>query len=297
MIKIELFQLEYVVALSKYLHFTKAAEEINVSQPTLSHGIKKLEEELEVQLFIRSTRSILLTTAGKEFLIFAKKVLTEVQNAKYAMSSHANLNKGSIRIGAIPTVSYLGITSIIASFQRSYPGINMDIIEEDSNVLVNKMHSLDLDVAFISQNNSQVYDFKTYPLIKDKLVLLVERNHKIAAKNRINLSDIADEKFLIVTGLKNDFIKCCHLVNFEPNIILTSGQSLTINLLLEEGLGIVPCTLRVAKYLLSSNTRIVDFTPTINRTTYLAVANNNNVIISELFKKFALEKIRENMLY
>jgi LysR family transcriptional activator of glutamate synthase operon len=287
----EMYQLEYVLALEKYMHFSRASEMINVSQPTLSHGIKKLEQELGIDLFIRSTRSVQLTAAGEEFVVYAKRILSEINNAKNAMSAHTNLNKGNIRIGAIPTICYLGITSIISAFQKAYPGINMEIFEEDSSDLLKKISKSELDVAFINSANISEDGFDIYPLINDKMVLLLSINHGLAKKNRVDLSKLAKEKFLIVTGLKDDFIEACRLADFEPDIVLSSIQSPTIKELVEQGLGIAPFTSRVASALLNANMKIVHFTPVIKRKIALAVVKNNNTITTKAFSDFVLKNV------
>ena len=104
----ELYQLEYVLALANYQNFSKAAGEINVSQSALSHGIKKLEKQLGVELFVRNKKSVALTEAGEEFVIYAQRILDEVKKAQNAMLEHAKSLKGTIKIGAIPAITYQG---------------------------------------------------------------------------------------------------------------------------------------------------------------------------------------------
>jgi len=288
----EIHQLEYVLALQKYMQFSLAAEEINISQPTLSHGIKKLEQELGVSLFTRNTRNVQLTPAGEEFVVYAKRILSEIDKAKNAMLAHANLDKGNIKVGAIPTITYLGITSVIAAFQKTYPGINMEISEEDTDVLIKKIHASELDAAFLNSTNISHDELEFHPLINDKLVLLVSASHDLARQKNVNLADLSAEKFMVVTGLRNDFVNSCRLAGFEPNIVLVSIQALTVKELVEEGLGIAPFTSRIAKSFLSPRTTIVNFIPEIKRTIALAVAKHNKMITTQAFKDFILKNFR-----
>ncbi|MCR4442840.1 MAG: LysR family transcriptional regulator [Peptococcaceae bacterium] len=289
----EIHQLEYVLALQKYMQFSLAAEEINISQPTLSHGIKKLEQELGVNLFTRNTRNVQLTPAGEEFVVYAKRILSEIDKAKNAMLAHANLDKGNIKVGAIPTITYLGITSVIAAFQKTYPGINMEISEEDTDVLIKKMHASELDAAFLNSTNISHDELEFYPLINDKLVLLVSASHELARQKNVNLADLSAEKFMVVTGLRNDFVNSCRLAGFEPNIVLVSIQALTVKELVEEGLGIAPFTTRIAEFFSSPRTAIVNFTPEIKRTIALTVAKHNKTITTQAFKDFILKNFRK----
>ncbi len=166
----EFHQLEYFLALEKYLSFSEAAESICISQPTLSYQIKKLEKELGTELFIRSTRNVQLTPAGAEFLKYAKRILLDIQTSKSVMLDHTNLTKGSIRIGALRLITNLGITSIIADFIKKYPGIKIQIHQGNTDVLLTKMHRGEIDVAFITTPFKFDHEFTFYPLIKDKKV-------------------------------------------------------------------------------------------------------------------------------
>jgi LysR family hydrogen peroxide-inducible transcriptional activator len=119
----EIHQLSYVLAISKYSSFSVAAEHENISQPTLSQQIKKLEKELGVDLFIRNTHSVRLTNAGEEFIAYANRILSEMNKAQNAMLEFTHLNKGIINIGVLPIISFLGLTHMIADFHNIYPAL------------------------------------------------------------------------------------------------------------------------------------------------------------------------------
>lgn len=289
----ELHQLEYVVAVHKYRQFSQASEAINISQPTLSYGIKSLEKELGIDLFVRTTRSVQLTTAGEEFVVYAQRILSDVKNARNAMQAHRDLCKGNLKVGAIPSIFYWGVTPVLASFQKAYPGINMEIREEDTGILLKKMSSGELDAAFINSCHVPEQEMEYYPLIEDKMVMFISKTHRLAKTSSVELADLAEERFLLVSGLKNDFIKQCRLLGFEPNISMVSIQALTVKGLVEEGLGIAPFTSHIATSLCDEKTTAIDFTPVIKRTTALAVAKNNNMITTRTFRDFILKNIKQ----
>jgi DNA-binding transcriptional LysR family regulator len=293
----ELHQLEYVVALDKYKQFSLASEKINISQPSMSYGIKALEQELGVVLFARTTRSLQLTEAGKEFLIYASNILTEVQNVKNAMQNHQKLYIGNIRLGSIPSISCWDIISVIISFQKVHPGIHVDINEENSDTLIKKIVSSELDMAFLSLAEPLNEQTACIPIGYDHLVLLVHRSHWLANHRQItHLSDLAEEKFLVVTGLKKDFTAHCRLTGFEPYIAFTSNHKDSVKKHVEENVGIAPFTATVAKEMQNDQTVIVEFTPFIKRTLVLAMAKKNNSLIIKVFKEFFLEHFTNKSL-
>lgn len=270
----ELYQLRYVLALANYQNFSKAAKEINVSQSAFSHGIKKLEEQLGVQLFVRNKKSVTLTEAGKDFVVYAQRILTEVKKAQNAMLEHSNLIKGTIKIGAIPAITYQGITAILSAFQSRYPDINLEIIEDKSSAQVKKFEAKELNAIIVNELTDK-YKALSYPLIKDKMVFLVSKSHWMAAKECVALADLVAENFVTVTPFRRDFTRLCLSLGFKPSIIAVSPQSIAIKKFVEQNLGIAPCTSYVATSLLSPKTKIVNFTPLIERTTYLIIEDNS----------------------
>jgi len=288
----EIHQLEYVLALERYKHFSLAAEEINVSQPTLSHQIKKLEDELGVELFVRTTRSVKLTPAGEDFMIYAKRILSDVQNAKLAMQEHTHLQKGSIKIGATANITYLGITSLIAEFQKMYPGISIKLYEDITDNLIKRMHTHEIDVAFIHSINDEQQIADIYPLIHDRIVLFVSRSHALADRESVDLSELATEKFVMYKmsgGIRKELIQYCRDAGFEPDIIFESSHVETMKGLVEEGVGVLLSSNIVASCILDAKTAIVNLTPSIKRITSLAVSKNSNLLTTQAFRDFILK--------
>lgn len=136
----EIHQLEYFLAVSTCMSFSTASMEINVSQSTLSHQIRKLEDELGVKLFIREPRSVRLSPAGEEFLEHTRKILAAIKTSQEAMQQYTNYIKGHLSIGAIPTIAYLGFNRIITKFIQSYPGISVEIHEANTDDLLQWMY-------------------------------------------------------------------------------------------------------------------------------------------------------------
>ena len=98
----EIHQLEYMVAVAKFQSFTRAAAEINISQSSLSQQIRKLEEELGIKLFDRTTRTVRLTNAGSAFLAHAQQILLEINKSKSTIQQYLSVSRGQIKLGLCP---------------------------------------------------------------------------------------------------------------------------------------------------------------------------------------------------
>ena len=287
----EIHQLEYVVAVDRYKHFSLAAEQINVSQPTLSHQIKKLEIELGVELFIRTTRSIQVTAAGKTFIEYAKRILRDIEQAKFAMAEYVNVNFGTIRIGAVPNMTSLGITSLVIQFKKEFPNINMTLYEDNSESLLKKVKNHEIDVAFINTSTSIEEVDEYYPLIQDQFILFLSKQHARSSYKQIDLASLSQEKFILFKmgpALRNQFVTLCKEAGFTPNIIFESSHMDTMKGLVEEGLGILLSSRIAASSMLSDQTAIVELKPTMNRYTGLVISQNSHLLCTKTFRDFIL---------
>ncbi|WP_102348823.1 LysR family transcriptional regulator [Bacillus sp. Marseille-P3661] len=285
----EIHQLEYVLALEKHMHFSKAANEIAVSQANLSQQIKKLENELGITLFTRNNRSIKITKAGEEFIQYAKKIVFEIKKAQVAMLEHTNLSKGSVKIGANKSIIYLGIASIIAKFQKLYPGLAIEIYEANSPELVKKLHNSEIDVAFITVSDSLQEDYEFSPLLEERLGLLTSITHHLATKDVVNIGELSEESFLVIKSSNNhnSLIQLCQSYGYEPKIILAGTQIETLKGLIEEDIGISLFSSNIAKKLLSSKTSFINLEPHL-KTMYGLATPKHASISTKAFRDFVL---------
>lgn len=145
----QLHQLRYIVKVSELGKFSLAAKELFVTQPTLSQQIINLEKEIGVKLFVRQSKNVQLTPAGKEFVVRAKRILTQVDNLFDLMSNYSTLETGNISVGIMWSASYLGITKIIEEFSVLYPKVNVEIVVDGSQILPQKLKDGEIDVVFM----------------------------------------------------------------------------------------------------------------------------------------------------
>src|SRR5215510_10652648 len=132
----ELHQLTYFESVSRHLHFTRAAEELHVAQPSVSQQIRKLEHELGTPLFHRMKRHVALTEAGQTFLPHARAVLQRLEEARVEVQELSGMRKGTLAVGAPPSAGTHLFPRALAAYSRKHPGITLTFREGGSRTLV-----------------------------------------------------------------------------------------------------------------------------------------------------------------
>lgn len=180
--------LEYFIAVAEELHFTRAAERLGITQPTLSHQIRLLEQELGTPLFQRTGKKNYLTQAGEILLEHARRAVYELEQAKRQIKLLSGLQQGHLRIGC--SGNHL-LESKLISFHRQYPGIGLTVLElateETYNGLMN--NQLDLGVVFLPLQDEQIV---TQPLYDEELVLVVSDRHPFARMAEVPVGQLAE---------------------------------------------------------------------------------------------------------
>lgn len=186
-------QLETFLAIIEYKNYSKAAEFLNVTQPTVTARIKNLENELNCKLFDREGKNVTLSTEGKVFVEYATGILTYMKHSKEAATAS---KFPSIKIGIAPGFSYSLITKLIRSI-ISIDHLSITIIEGENSVRLNEqILSGELDLVFtrnaVSHNPNIVSEF----LLDDKIILVCGKNHRLAKKDKLTLNDLQDETLI-----------------------------------------------------------------------------------------------------
>lgn len=287
---ITLDQIKYFLAIDTYKSFSLAAQELCISQSSLSKQIKALEHELDTLLFNRTTRSINLTDAGKEFLIHSKKIIEEYDNTINSMKKYSTSKHPTIKIGTIPVISQYGIISSIASFKTIYPNINIDVIEGERVDIIDMLDKGDIDFAFLRDFHIDKDKFKIHPLINDELVIITSKDHPFSNKKYINLEDTINEKFIMLSsnsGLDKFCIEECKKFNVTPNIIYSINKIETILGLVSENFGISLLMKRVISSFNKDNVSINLLKKPITNSLSLLYKKDKKLSNNEiLFKEF-----------
>lgn len=237
----EIRQLEYFVSVVETSSFTRAAEKQYVSQPCITHSIRKLEEDLGIDLFDRSQKKAQLTDEGKLFYTRACKLLHDLQDTMTEMSDLRNLARGTIKLAIPPMIGSCLFPYLFTSFQTQYPHLTLNVYEEGSfaaNRLI-EQEELDLGIIILPEENHGTLE--TVRLTQQEILLTVSRTHPLAKKKSVTFADLRQEKFIL---LKNNFfqrhavLKRCQEEGLEPTIVFNSGQIETVKSLVAHGVGI-----------------------------------------------------------
>ncbi|AGH80175.1 LysR family transcriptional regulator [Psychromonas sp. CNPT3] len=189
--------LEYLIALEELKHFRKAAEKCFVSQPTLSGQIRKLEEELNVQLMERSSRKVIFTQAGLDIVAKAKNILVEAKSLREIAKSHNQPMHGQLHIGLIPTVAPYLLPLIIPSIRKEFPDLEVFLHENQTKVLLKQLESGELDCLMLALL-PDMQAFHNYPLYVEPLELALSETHQWANEHQIDIKKLSGERVLML---------------------------------------------------------------------------------------------------
>ncbi|MFS2221803.1 DNA-binding transcriptional regulator OxyR [Pantoea sp. B65] len=201
--------LEYLVALAEYRHFQRAAEACNVSQPTLSTQLRKLENELGLLLLERTTRKVHFTQIGLQLVEQTRTVLREISVLKNIAHTGQKSTADTLNIGIIPTLAPYLFDQIHAYFSESFPKMQLEIYEADAERLVSMLKSEEIECAIVADS----YNLENYvelPLFEEPLVLGVHPDHPFARLDEISMEQLKDSTMLMLdknNGLHDQILK------------------------------------------------------------------------------------------
>jgi len=193
----ELRHLRYFVALAEHLSFTRAAERVHVSQSTLSHQIRQLEDELGHPLFERLGKRIVLTSAGETFLAYAARALREVDHGLSDLMRVGNELSGEVRIGATGTFNISFVPEGLAVFLGSNPTVKATVEELPADDIAQKLidGSLDVGIAYQPSDSARLW-FE--PLYTEQMVLVVSPNHPLAHRKRVRMVELHRQSLVML---------------------------------------------------------------------------------------------------
>lgn len=237
----ELRQIEYFCMVAKQHSFTRAAEQLHISQPSITQAIRKLEEEIDVQLFDRSKKKAVLTVEGQAFLPRMEKVLDECQQAVQEAKDFKTCRKGTIKLGVPPMIESYLFPDIFYCFKQAYPGLQLNAFEETSSLdAADKLEKDELDLAIIIlPENTE--NLNTLVITQEQLVLCTHPNHPLRLQETVRFDQLKNEQFILLKerSYQHQVVTSrCLRQYFMPNTILSSNQIKTIKSLIANGSGI-----------------------------------------------------------
>ncbi len=196
MLNMELRHLEYFVAVAEERHFTRAAERLMVSQSGLSASVRSLERELRAPLFVRSTRSVELTDAGRALLTEAGRTLAAVRAAREAVAAVQGLLRGTLSVGTEQCLPGVHVPQLLARFRSAHPGVEIRLRQAGSAGLEQDVRDGRLDVAFVAPAGPVPDGVRLLPLTDEPMVLLCGPGHPFAGERTLPWEKLAGAAFV-----------------------------------------------------------------------------------------------------
>jgi LysR family transcriptional regulator, hydrogen peroxide-inducible genes activator len=197
---LNLQELKYFVAVADHRHFGRAAEACNVSQPTLSSQLRKLEDHLGVVLFERTNKRVALTPMGKRLLVHAREALRETELLESTAKAAGDPLAGPLKLGIIPTVAPYLMPLILGPLWESCPGMSIELWEDLTGPLLSLLSAQKLDAAIIATDLRPGTDLTEIPLYTEPFLAALPENHQLATKNRVSAKELAQDLLALAEG-------------------------------------------------------------------------------------------------
>jgi DNA-binding transcriptional LysR family regulator len=192
----ELRQLEHFVAVATERHFTRAAELLQISQSGLSASIRSLETELGASLFVRSTRRVELTAAGAALLEESHRTLASAAAAREAVQAVRGVLSGTLAVGSEQCLGVVDVPRELGAFRAAHPGVGIRLGYAGSAALLADVAGGRLDLALLAMCSTVPAGVDLHPLAERRLVLLCPPGHRLAARDAVRPTDLAEETFV-----------------------------------------------------------------------------------------------------
>ena len=233
--------LEYFLALVKYKHFNKAAEQCHVSQPTLSMQIKKLEESLGLPCFERGTKTIFLTDFGKQILPTIEQILSDVHKIEAIAQDFKDPFESNFVMGSIHTIAPYLFPTLVKQLHGAYPNMKLQLVEGKTHRLIEQLKKGELELIILATQESGL---ESFPMFEDELFVLVPKQHSLSSKSSLEPEDVENfPKILLEEGhclAEQVLNKCLELNCVIHNFRATSLETLRAMVLAEQGFTLIP---------------------------------------------------------
>ncbi|MEV8227282.1 LysR family transcriptional regulator [Streptomyces sp. NPDC079167] len=237
----DLRQLEYFVAVAEERNFTRAAERVHISQSGVSAQIRRLERELGAELFDRSSRTAALTVAGRAALEHARAALAAAESVGQAVGEVTELIRGRLTVGMVIGCTVTPLFDALATFHRAHPGVEISLLEDNSDRLVEGVRSGAVDLALIGTAAPTPEGLDALTIISERLVAAVPDGDPLARQQRVTLPDLVARPLICMppgTGLRTLLDRACAAQGLQPLIALQASAADAVADLATRGLGV-----------------------------------------------------------
>jgi DNA-binding transcriptional LysR family regulator len=259
----ELRQLEHFVAVAEERSFTRAARRVNIVQSGLSMAIRSLEREVGADLFIRSSRRVVLTPAGRALLPAARRALAAMRDAREAVTGTERLLRGTLAVGSAPALPpAVDLPVVLACFRGQYPNVGLRVRQGSAPELLGAVRAGALDLGLIAWTGPAPRGVTAVPIARSPMVLVCAASHRFATRRRVAVADLRDERFVDfhrdwTIRVLADRIRAAAGIEHVPSIVVNDVPFLLG--FVEQGLGVALVPRVVSRF--PAQVRYVSLTP------------------------------------
>lgn len=240
---IDVRQLRQFVAVAEELNFRRAAERLHMTQPPLSQTIRSLEEELGTLLFVRTRRKVELTQPGRVLLDQSHRVLSQMARALDAARGAAQGMTGRLSVGFVPSSTYEILPAILRQFRSRHPAIDLHLEELATVDQTDALLQHRIDVALNRPPTFFTAGIVQETLVRERLIAALPADHPLAARRKLRLRDLREERFLLIaprwgTGYHTRVLNACEEAGFVPRVVQEPKYMHTIVGLVAAGMGV-----------------------------------------------------------
>ncbi|TDC24532.1 LysR family transcriptional regulator [Streptomyces sp. 8K308] len=238
-------QLRYIVLLAEELHFARAASRLGLQQPRLSQQVRKLEDELGVLLFERTTREVHITSAGKGFVAEARRVLHHAERAKRIARQTGRGEVGQLSLGFVGSASHELLPRLLRRFRQGYPGVKLQLREMASSQQIVELLAGRLDIGILHGPDGGVGhpELAAQEISRDRLVAALSRRHPQAYRDPLPIASLAEDAFVLFPrrlgpSLHDQIMHLTRSAGYEPQVTQEAVHMHTIIGLVAADIGV-----------------------------------------------------------
>ncbi|NBD25192.1 LysR family transcriptional regulator [Paenibacillus glycinis] len=233
-------QLEYFRVVAKTEHFTRAAEQLAISQPALSRSITHLEETLSVSLFDRVGRSVKLNAFGTLFLKRVEKALQEIQDGVNELQQLKDPYTGTVSLAFVMTFGLSFLPDFISEFNRLYPQVKLQLFQNTTAAIFRQLLDSEADLSIVGVIDHRNH-LEWHKLLDEDLFVYVPANHRLADRESVRLEELARDPFISFKkgyGMRALTDQFCAQAGFVPQVVFEGEDVATVSVLVSSGIGV-----------------------------------------------------------
>jgi DNA-binding transcriptional LysR family regulator len=247
----ELRHLRTIVAVAQHRSLTKAGEELYLTQSAISQQIRRLERELGIEVFRRTSRSVELTAEGRVILGYAQRVLAEVDGLHSELEELTGLLSGKLRIGGVYPTGPYDLFGMLADFRAAHPGVAVHMVEDTQEDVLAALRADELDCAFTALDPDALGDeFAATLLWQEEIVVALPSDHRLCARERVTLHELAAEDLIAYrdnSALRRRLERTMAELGLEPRNAFICTEMAAVRALASKGLGVAVLPRTVAE--------------------------------------------------